>query len=45
MDEQTLINAIDKFNNHLKEIDYHEGKIIFYGGEPLISFDLIKKVC
>lgn len=43
MDEQTLINAIDKFNNHLKEIDYHEGKIIFYGGEPLISFDLIKK--
>lgn len=43
MNTETLYNAIDKFYNHLKDINYHEGKIIFYGGEPLISFDLIEK--
>lgn len=43
MTEETLYCAIDKFHKHLMEIDYHDGNIIFYGGEPLISFELIKK--
>lgn len=43
MEEKTLITAVDKFYKHLKDINYNEGRIMFYGGEPLISFDLIKK--
>ena len=43
MTEETLINAIDKFYKHLNDINYNDGRIMFYGGEPLISFDLIKK--
>ena len=43
MSSDTMKNAVDKFASHLKEIKAEKGEIVFYGGEPLISFDLIKE--
>lgn len=37
-------NAIDKFYNHIKTINIEYGEVVFYGGEPLISFELLKKI-
>lgn len=42
MSEKTAYNAISKFVSHLKKIHAKKGSIIFYGGEPLINFDIIK---
>ena len=42
MKEETAYNAITKFVSHLKSINAKKGAIIFYGGEPLINFEIIK---
>ena len=43
MSIETMKNAIDKFADHLKQIDMQIGEVVFYGGEPLINFNLIKE--
>ena len=43
MDYQTMQNAVDKYAEYSKTQDY-PCKITFYGGEPLISYDNIKKI-
>ncbi len=41
MTTSTAKTAITKFIQHLEENELPKGTIVFYGGEPLISFDLI----
>lgn len=43
MEYDTAIDAVDKFYEHLCSIG-EKGTIFFYGAEPLLNFDLIKKV-
>lgn len=43
MSSDTMKNAVDKFSKHLKDIGAEKGEIVFYGGEPLLNFDLIKE--
>ncbi len=43
MEFNTAKNAIDKFAKHLNQIKLEKGEIVFYGGEPLINFELIKE--
>lgn len=43
MSEETMKIAVDKFATHLNSISKRSGEIVFYGGEPLINFELIKK--
>lgn len=42
MDLETALVALEKFSNYLKESN-NIGKVVFYGGEPLIKWDIIKK--
>lgn len=42
MDKKTLELALYKFNKHLEEKNLKKGIIVFYGGEPLLNFDLIR---
>ncbi len=41
METDIALDAVEKFNNHLKKIG-EKGTIFFYGAEPLLNFDLIK---
>lgn len=43
MSEKTLLNALQKFSNYLQENKLKDGTVLFYGGEPTLKFDLIKK--
>ncbi len=38
---ETIKIAVNKFFDHLKDHKIEEGKIMFYGGEPTIAWDLI----
>jgi uncharacterized protein len=42
MSEETLYKSIELFNNNLIK-NNESGTILFYGGEPLMNFDLVKK--
>lgn len=42
MEKETLEIALDKFENHLEKRALKKGIIVFYGGEPLLNFELIK---
>lgn len=42
MSFETIDNALQIFSKHLKKTKQKYGKIIFYGGEPTVCFDLIK---
>ena len=43
MSKETAKHAVDLFASHLKLIN-EVGEIFFYGGEPLINFELIKYI-
>ena len=43
MSEQTLLNALQKFSTYLQEHKMRDGTVLFYGGEPTLKFDLVKK--
>ena len=43
MTYETMQNAVEKYVDYVNTQDY-QCKIMFYGGEPLISFDNIKKI-
>jgi uncharacterized protein len=42
MSKDTLRIALEKFSDHLNKIKAEKGMIVFYGGEPLINFEVIK---
>lgn len=44
MDATTAEVAINKFAKYLKETGKQSGEVIFYGGEPLINFEVIRRV-
>lgn len=43
MSEKTALTALDKYIKYLKKHKIR-GSIIFYGGEPLVNYDVLKKV-
>ena len=43
MNEKTALTALKKYDNYLKK-NNNRGSIIFYGGEPLVNWKVIKKV-
>lgn len=43
MSEQTLLNALQKFSTYLQEHKMKDGTVLFYGGEPTLKFNLVKK--
>lgn len=44
MSTQVALMAIDKFGNYLDEQGIKDGLVLFYGGEPLINYDVLQKV-
>ncbi len=44
MSDETIKNTIEKFSEHLKKNNLN-GNIIFYGGEPTLRLDILKKFC
>ena len=40
MEEETMYHAINVFN---KNSNGNKGSILFYGGEPLLNYDLVRK--
>ena len=42
MDLKTAENSLNFFIKHLRKTNQKKGKIIFYGGEPTMGFDIIK---
>lgn len=43
MSEKTALTALNKYTSYLKE-NKLRGSVIFYGGEPLVNWKVIKKV-
>ena len=43
MSEKTALEALSKYDDYLKRNDIR-GSVIFYGGEPLVNWEVIQKV-
>ena len=44
MKKETALNAIKKYTNYLKKEKIKDASIIFYGGEPIVNWDVIVDV-
>lgn len=45
MNDSILYCSLQEFSKHLKNKKIKQGQIIFYGAEPLMGFEVIKKTC
>lgn len=43
MSDEILYKALNEFSQHLKKKKINQGQIIFYGGEPLMNMNVIRK--